>query len=295
MRIGKLAVVGVVLSVLTGFGPALAPAEPKVMQLRVAREAPNDLQLHMPGNDGTQIAVLLDAPQGDILGIDEGTSVLVRAVDDKGTDLAGEAGAGRKWVSAFFAKVSKDARQIAVPLQLSGTPVPGATSIDIEGTLAIKCGTDLQKHEAKDVKLVTGSTFELGAVKMSIGETDQKARLLPEGVAFAIKVDESIDTVKELVFTDVTGQPLKSRPAGRHLPHLRRGLRQGRDGQSPTQTDGRCGAVTVATKHPAVASIKGDAHRIEIDSICVPFPIPRFSIQTLPIPRLGRARRPVLR
>jgi hypothetical protein len=153
--------------------PTTAPIAPTVSELRIQKKSADDLAVNLFGSDPVQFVVVLSRPDQIILGVDEQTSKLLSATDDKGTDLTKN---GRKmfgdndWLSAFFSKVAKDSHKIAIPLKLGTLPDPQATVIQLKADFALKCGHDVKTEEVKPFDLTTGTSAKFGTHTMKVSQ-----------------------------------------------------------------------------------------------------------------------------
>jgi hypothetical protein len=156
-------------------------------------------------DNGTRIALWVKMPAGQgLIEIDERASLLQHFGDDKGTNLGG------KFDS--FPDELKDGSGGTIEIESSGFPAQGATSLTVEGTLAMTVASGTRKTRVANVQLRNDAKFMFGTTSVTVAEVETEG----ENQKFTLKLPRSVMAgIKEVVFLDARGQPIEGHGTGR--------------------------------------------------------------------------------
>ena len=120
---------------------------------------------------GIAVSVLVAVEEGGIIKLDERKSRISKFADDKGSDLLAAQPAKDSFSAGpigAFPKYSKDRKAFVVELQAHACPVPGAKSLQIEGSLALTLGKDQEVVKQEKVEARKDVTFKAGSASFKI-------------------------------------------------------------------------------------------------------------------------------
>jgi len=161
-----------------------------------------------PFNDhpGTTLSIAVQAPKGSgIVAVDDDTSKLEAFADDKGQSLLEEGRIGP------FPKVAEDGSAALVEVEVRGRPSAGATSLTVQGSLALTLANGSKPTRVANVKLEEGQTFKVGATTMTVNN----AKVSDDGTSITLGLPRSVlQTLRETRFFDAKGAPIEARRAG---------------------------------------------------------------------------------
>src|SRR5262249_17588387 len=112
---------------------------------------------------GTFIALAIQPPKGSgIVAVDDDASRLDAFGDDKGTSLLEEGRIGP------FPKVAEDGSAAMVEVEVRGRPAAGASSLTVQGTLALTLANGSKATRVANLKLEDGQTFKVGTTTLTV-------------------------------------------------------------------------------------------------------------------------------
>ncbi|MEM7681046.1 MAG: hypothetical protein AAF288_03735 [Planctomycetota bacterium] len=168
--------VGCAVALSVWFAPhAIAEPTAEPIAIAVGSMALEDMDFSLrPGGvePGTKLHLLVSGLDQPIVDVDGEASTLTRAVDSTGKDLLEEPdndGFGFSGGGPIgpFPKVSEDGAQLVVELSMPQAPAKGASSISVEGELAVRVAAGTKKAEAPGVK-TAGGKFELAGQEVEV-------------------------------------------------------------------------------------------------------------------------------
>lgn len=156
--------------------------------------------------NGMTIVLVLKAPKGaGLVEIEDDDSTVEIARDDKGTDLRVDADFGS------FPDITKDGSTGLIDLKLDARPAAGATSITVEGSVAVTSANGTRVQKATNVSLTKEKAFKLGTAAVTVGSVEPSE----EGVSVTFNLPRSaMSTIKTLRFKDAKGAVLEAEPTG---------------------------------------------------------------------------------
>jgi hypothetical protein len=155
---------------------------------------------------GTSIVLVLKVPKGvGLVELDEDTSTIDAATDDKGTDLRVDASFGP------FPEIVKDGSAGLMEIRLGVRPAAGSTAINAEGSLAVTSATGSKPVKTAAVPLVEGKTVKVGTITLTVGKVEAGDE--DTSVTFNLP-RTSLKTIKSLKFVDAKGTEIESDRVG---------------------------------------------------------------------------------
>lgn len=153
-------------------------------------------------DNGTSIVLWVKMPAGQgLLEIDDDESLLESLTDDRGSSIGG------KFES--FPDEFEDGSGGIIEIESSGLPSPGATAVLAQGSLAMRVASGTRKTRVVSVRLQNATKFMFGKTPIVVDDVEDGGR------AFTLKLPRQVMTeIKDVVFLDATGEPIKSRRAG---------------------------------------------------------------------------------
>ncbi len=155
---------------------------------------------------GTTVALSVQAPRGSgIVAIDDDASKLEAFSDDKGQSLLEEGRVGP------FPKVAEDGSVALFEVEVRARPSTGATSVSVQGTIAMTVAGGSKPIRAASVRLEEGQSFKIGSATLTIGETSVEgdARKITFGLPRSV-----LSTIREVRFFDAKNAPIEARRTG---------------------------------------------------------------------------------
>jgi hypothetical protein len=188
-----------------GFVPAdeKKPASLKVMEFRVSKPAsPEEKAVGLTSRPGTTLALLLDLPGRQLIGVGEGSKV-ASLTDDKGTNLIKDPRSGDPFYEIQW-MANKPGPRGLVYLVAPVTPARGATRLTVKGTLAVRVGSQEKEAQARGIALkADGNKIPVGPVNLVV----PKDQFIEGELAVEVVSDK---VVKNVAFLDAAGKELKS-------------------------------------------------------------------------------------
>jgi hypothetical protein len=188
---------------------AAAPPQVSAVALRVTGVGfgANGTELK-PFNEspGTSVVLAIEAPKGNgIVDIDDHGSKVESFVDDKGQSLMEEARVGP------FPKVTEDGSVALVEVEVRGRPSTGASSVAVQGSIAMTLAGGSKPFRAANVRLDANQTFKIGATTLTISEP----KVEDESTEFTVNLPRSLlATIREIRFFDAKNAPLEGQRRG---------------------------------------------------------------------------------
>jgi len=186
-----------------------APAQVSAAAIRVVGPGfgANGSELR-PFNEspGTVVVLAIQPPRGSgIVQIDDHASTLDAFSDDKGQSLLEEGRVGP------FPKVAEDGSAAIVEVEVRARPSAGATSVTVQGSIAITLAAGSKPVRAAGVRLEPNQTFKLGTTTMTIGEakTDEESTKITFGLPRSV-----LYTIRDVRVFDARNAPIEARRTG---------------------------------------------------------------------------------
>ena len=188
-----------------------AAAPPQVTAIAIRVVAPglgaNGSELQpFHESPGTAVALAVQAARGSgIVEVDSHAGKLDVFTDDKGQSLLEEGRVGP------FPKVAEDGSVAMVEVEVRARPSAGATSVTVQGTLALTVAAGSKPVRTANVKLQTEYAFKVGTAAMTIGEVkvDEDSTKMTFGLTRTV-----LSTIREVRFFDAKNVPIESRRTG---------------------------------------------------------------------------------
>ena len=155
---------------------------------------------------GTVVVLAIQAPRGSgIVQIDDDASTIEAVSDDKGQSLLEEGRMGP------FPKVSEDGSAAMVEVQVRARPSAGATSVALQGSLAMMLAPGSKPVRAANVRLEANQTFKIGATTMTVGEvkTEDESTSITFGLPRSV-----LYTIRDVRVFDAKNAPIEARRTG---------------------------------------------------------------------------------
>jgi hypothetical protein len=189
--------------------PSGPPPQMSVNAIRVigAGLGANGSELHaFNDRPGTAVAFAILAPTGSgIVDIDERGSRVDSFTDDKGQSLLEEGRFGS------FPKISEDRSAALVDVEVRGRPSAGATSVSVQGSVAMTLATGSKPTRIPNVRLAEGQTMKLGPTTITV------KRVTPgeESTEVTLALSRTIlNTISAIKFFDAKGEAIEARRTG---------------------------------------------------------------------------------
>lgn len=208
----RLAACGVVLALCGALpaGPDGGGIDVDVVSLTLGKPLPKPVarELMTFVKPGTDITLLLSAPDKRMIGLDRRASRLTALADDKGTDLTKGKGlsSARNWLK--WPKFTADGHHGTVRIEADGLPAPNAGRVVVAGTLAVLCGSNEKEAVQKGLELVKGAKLTAGPVPMSISSVQEQPGRNRRTVTFSYRGPD--DAIRSIRFLDEAGKELKA-------------------------------------------------------------------------------------
>jgi len=155
---------------------------------------------------GTTVALAIQAPKGSgIVEIDDHGSKLDAFSDDKGNSLLEEGRIGP------FPKISEDGTSALVEVEVRARPAAGASSLSVQGTIAMTLAGGSKPIRAQNVKMDANAAFKIGAATLTISE----AKVEEDETKFTVNLTRTLlTTIRDIRFFDAKGQPIEGHRRG---------------------------------------------------------------------------------
>ncbi|HRX86935.1 MAG TPA: DUF1573 domain-containing protein, partial [Phycisphaerae bacterium] len=173
---------------------------------------------------GVTVALMVTAPDGGLIELDDDACKMEKLVDDKGTNLLVDPQYSRAGISGM-ADVSDDGKALLAEINGGGVPVKGASSIHAVGAIAVRCAKEKKSHKAENVAVKADEKAAAGPVTFTLKEVgkpdwgDKPLRILalrstcactvPGIQSDTIQPGESITIELELDANSATGATLR--------------------------------------------------------------------------------------
>ena len=152
---------------------------------------------------GTVVVLAIQAPRGSgIVQIDSRASQIDSFTDDKGSSLLEEGRIGS------FPRIAEDGTAALVEAEVRARPSTGATSLSVQGSIAMTLAGGSKPTRVANVRLVQGQTFRVGTATMTVGEvsTEEESTKITIGLTRTV-----LNTIKETRFFDAKNALIESR------------------------------------------------------------------------------------
>lgn len=155
---------------------------------------------------GTTVVLAVQAPKGNgIVDIDDHGSKLDVFSDDKGTSLLEEGRVGP------FPKITEDGTAALVELEVRARPSAGASSLSVQGTIAMTLAGGSKPVRAANVKIEANQTFKIGTTTLTIADP----KVEEESTRFTVNLPRSLlTTIREIRFFDAKNAPIEAHRRG---------------------------------------------------------------------------------
>jgi hypothetical protein len=155
---------------------------------------------------GTTLALAIEAPKGTgIVTVDDDASKLESVADDKGQSLLEEGRIGP------FPKISEDGSAALFEVEVRGRPSAGASSVSVQGTVAMTLAGGSKPFRAANVKLDANQTFKIGSTTLTISDP----KVEDEETQFTVNLPRSLlTTIREIRFFDAKNGPVEGHRRG---------------------------------------------------------------------------------
>jgi hypothetical protein len=152
---------------------------------------------------GTVVVLAIQAPRGSgIVQIDSRTSQIDSFTDDKGSSLLEEGRIGT------FPRIAEDGSAALVEAEVRARPSAGATSLSVQGSIAMTLAGGSKPTRVANVRLIQGQTFRVGTATMTVGEvsTEEESTKITFGLTRTV-----LNTIREVRFFDAKNAAIESR------------------------------------------------------------------------------------
>jgi hypothetical protein len=152
---------------------------------------------------GTVVVLAIQAPRGNgIVQIDSHASQIDSFADDKGQSLLEEGRVGS------FPRIAEDGSAAIVDAEVRARPSAGATSLSVQGSIAMTLAAGSKPTRVANVRLTQGQTFRVGTATMTVGEvsTEEESTKITIGLTRTV-----LNTIREVRFFDAKNAPIESR------------------------------------------------------------------------------------
>jgi len=152
---------------------------------------------------GTVVVLAVQAPRGSgIVQIDSRASQIDGFTDDKGSSLLEEGRIGT------FPRIAEDGSAALVEAEVRARPSAGATSLSVQGSIAMTLAGGSKPTRVANVRLVQGQTFRVGTATMTVGEvsTEEESTKITFGLTRTV-----LNTIREVRFFDAKNAPIEGR------------------------------------------------------------------------------------
>ncbi|MFP4056634.1 MAG: hypothetical protein ACLF0G_07185 [Candidatus Brocadiia bacterium] len=214
----RLATLALTALVAGSAAQALAgQASVEVVALSLAKKDPDSKfgqSFALGQRAGTSVNVRIVHEGKTFVKVMDRASKLAAFADDKGTDLT-TAEKPRFGMNRWLARsqVADDGKSCVVEIRSDAVPASGATALALKATIAIRCGSDVQTAEQKDVALEKGTAITTGPIPMKITKAS-KPQWGDAELSITLQSDKSFDAIKSLAFVDAQGNEIKCRKTG---------------------------------------------------------------------------------
>lgn len=113
-----------------------------------------------------RLAIVVDNPDGGIIGFDAESSKVTRFADDTGKSLLDPASPFGPF--AYGDRIVQDGRRIALELESPVAPAQGAESVTASGTIDIRIAHEKRTYTSQPTPLDEGQVAKCGPMKMTI-------------------------------------------------------------------------------------------------------------------------------
>ncbi|QDV06524.1 hypothetical protein Poly30_20340 [Planctomycetes bacterium Poly30] len=114
----------------------------------------------------TRVALVVDSPEGGIIGFDRDTSKVTRFEDSTGKSLVDPGSPFSPFT--YGSRIVQDGRRLALEIESQQAPAPGASSVLASGTIDVSIAHEKQTHLSPPMYLEAGSAIEAGPFQMTI-------------------------------------------------------------------------------------------------------------------------------
>ena len=156
-------------------------------------------------SQGVTVALLVTAPQKNIIGVLKDSSKISSFTDDKGTDLIGSETEKAEF-STWFSSDKTAEKSVLVEANAPGLPAKSATSLNLSGMIAVQTASQTTNIAAENVELKVGSEFSLGLIKFSISGV----RLQGTDLVVTLQAKQDLAAISRVEFYDTDGTKIDS-------------------------------------------------------------------------------------
>jgi len=152
---------------------------------------------------GTVVVLAIQAPRGSgIVQIDSRGSQIDSFIDDKGQSLLEEGRIGS------FPRIAEDGSAALVEAEVRARPSAGATSLSVQGSVAMTLAAGSKPTRVANVRLTQGQTFRVGTATMTVGEvaTEEESTKITIGLTRTV-----LNTIREVRFFDAKNAAIEAR------------------------------------------------------------------------------------
>ena len=161
---------------------------------------------------GTTLALRVTMPAGGLVSLDRSESALAIFRDDVGTDLL-KHDQKTHFHSDYFdtsASYAKDGTACLFEVLGESVPAHGATTLHVQGTLALDCSTQKKTVKQENVALVKGAAVTLGSLSLTVSKVDSD----DDGVSIDLKGHGVPTILAAIRFLDADGKEIESHQSG---------------------------------------------------------------------------------
>jgi hypothetical protein len=152
---------------------------------------------------GTSVALAVVPPAGaGLVEFDERASRIQAFADDKGQNLLEQGRFGP------FPKIAEDGSVAVVDLEVRGRPSPGATSLNLQGTVALTMASGSKPTKLPAIQLAPSKTMRLGTATITVKTMEASEDGLEVTLALSRAV---LKTIRGVKFFDPKGAEIESR------------------------------------------------------------------------------------
>ncbi|HTI99981.1 MAG TPA: hypothetical protein VL527_13960 [Dongiaceae bacterium] len=190
-----------------------------VAGLRVVAPNQKDNLRAFSWSPGTTVALLITAPQGKIVSMDQEGSSLTAFTDDQGKNLLAGHSEDHFFQNGFqmmssFSDDDSSATKL-VEASASEAPTPGALRLHLTGKLMVQTAAQTATLTAENVELKPGTQFQLGKLALTVSSTGLAAGgFSGNGMEVSLRANQDLSSVAKLEFFDEKGNSIEADRSG---------------------------------------------------------------------------------
>ena len=205
-----LAACALVSGYLCAEEPADIQIEPNGVRLIAEDKSPDKVLRAFNGEPGATISLLIAAPAGGLVHIDNKNSTISKFTDDKGNDLLTRKDPSSPAQSGFsMFRIARDGKNGAVEVNGPNVPAPGTTKLRLEGLLTVLCAKNTIEHVVKDVALKNGSKITGPNLELTV-DLVGKPEVGTEPLGLILRAYRELDEVADVRFLKADGSEIKA-------------------------------------------------------------------------------------